>query len=61
MATKLEEWRKQMNASEEKRINDILEQARAERSRALACELHIEAAHQREEARQCSGAVGNLC
>ena len=42
-----------MNANDERKINYLLEQARAERSRALACDLRIEAAHQREAARQC--------
>lgn len=54
-------WRRQVNDRDQKRVNDLLEQARAERSCALACELRIEAAHQREEAayaqRQCSSGI----
>ena len=46
-----------MNENDERKIKYLLEQARAERSRALACDLRIEAAHQREEARQCSNDI----
>lgn len=46
-----------MNANDERKTNYLLEQARAERSRALACDLRIEAAHQREAARQCSNDI----
>ena len=49
--------RKQMNANDEKKIKYLLEQAQAERSRALACDLRIEASHQREAARQCSNDI----
>ena len=48
-----------MNANDERKINYLLEQARAERSRALACDLRIEAAHQRDAARQCSNDIMN--
>ena len=50
-------WRRQVNDRDQKRVNDLLEQAQAERSRALACDLRIEAAHQREAARQCSNDI----
>lgn len=50
-----------MNANDEKKIKYLLEQAQAERSRALACDLRIEAEHQREEVayaqRQCSSGI----
>lgn len=46
-----------MNANDEKKIKYLLEQAQAERSRALACDLRIEAAHQRKAARQCSNDI----